>query len=276
VCSLVSTAPSRLRSSPLDGAHEQLRGSKFSWQNGFLFFLYVKALLAGSLRTGQAIQIMGNLIAQGIAASVSAAVTGSQSFRQAMEQIAKSALAELAGVAVAKALEEGGRAASDFALAASFAADPFTSYLAPAIAAAGTAGIGSAIPSGSSSSSTATASQPTTTATNPATTTQQPVTDLCIMRPDPVTRELKVTSIHPGVNRETIAASTGWNIGFAENCEGTLSPTPRELEGGFNYLLTIAATPKTTSSKGNNFGRRVQATSRSFTLASVHKSSLFA
>jgi glutaconate CoA-transferase subunit B len=56
------------------------------------------------------------------------------------------------------------------------------------------------------------------------------ITDLCILRPDPSTRELKVTSIHPGVNRETIAASTGWDVGFANSCGWTSSPTTPELE----------------------------------------------
>ena len=36
------------------------------------------------------------------------------------------------------------------------------------------------------------------------------ITDLCILRPHPVSRELEVTSVHPGVNRESILKSTGW------------------------------------------------------------------
>ena len=56
------------------------------------------------------------------------------------------------------------------------------------------------------------------------------ITDLCVMRPDPLTRELKVSNIHPGVNRETIKASTGWTVGFAETCEHTPPPTAHELE----------------------------------------------
>jgi glutaconate CoA-transferase subunit B len=56
------------------------------------------------------------------------------------------------------------------------------------------------------------------------------ITDLCVMRPDPLTRELKVSNIHPGVNRETIKASTGWTVGFAETCEDTPPPTAHELE----------------------------------------------
>ena len=56
------------------------------------------------------------------------------------------------------------------------------------------------------------------------------ITDLCILRPDAVTRELKVTSIHPGVDRQAIAASTGWRVVFADGCEQTPSPTGAELE----------------------------------------------
>jgi len=47
------------------------------------------------------------------------------------------------------------------------------------------------------------------------------ITDLCVMRPDPLTRELKVSNIHPGVNRETIKASAGWTV----DRSSTLSPT---------------------------------------------------
>jgi glutaconate CoA-transferase subunit B len=38
------------------------------------------------------------------------------------------------------------------------------------------------------------------------------ITDLCIMRPDPVSRELTVAEMHPGVTREQIQAATGWPI----------------------------------------------------------------
>lgn len=56
------------------------------------------------------------------------------------------------------------------------------------------------------------------------------ITDLCILRPHPVTRELLVTNIHPGVSRGTIAASTGWNIQFADDCIETQLPSAGELE----------------------------------------------
>ncbi|HXF11948.1 MAG TPA: CoA-transferase subunit beta [Terriglobales bacterium] len=55
------------------------------------------------------------------------------------------------------------------------------------------------------------------------------ITDLCIMRPDLTTRELKVASIHPGVDREAIAANTAWQIQFAEDASETVLPTAQEL-----------------------------------------------
>jgi len=55
------------------------------------------------------------------------------------------------------------------------------------------------------------------------------ITDLCILRPDPATRELKVTCIHPGVNRGTLAANTGWKIQFDEECKETEKPRAEEL-----------------------------------------------
>jgi glutaconate CoA-transferase, subunit B len=56
------------------------------------------------------------------------------------------------------------------------------------------------------------------------------ITDRCILRPDPVTRELTVTQIHPGVTRESICANTGWPIKFARECGETEPPHARELE----------------------------------------------
>jgi glutaconate CoA-transferase subunit B len=56
------------------------------------------------------------------------------------------------------------------------------------------------------------------------------ITDLCILRPDAESRELRVVNVHPGVNREKILASTGWSVRFAESCEETPRPSPLELE----------------------------------------------
>jgi glutaconate CoA-transferase subunit B len=55
------------------------------------------------------------------------------------------------------------------------------------------------------------------------------VTDLCLLRPDPVTKELVVTSIHQGVTHEDIVERTSWPIRFAAILEQTASPTETEL-----------------------------------------------
>jgi glutaconate CoA-transferase subunit B len=55
------------------------------------------------------------------------------------------------------------------------------------------------------------------------------VTDLCLMRPDEATKELVVSSIHPGVTRQQIAAQTGWPIRFAPDAGTTPPPDDREL-----------------------------------------------
>jgi glutaconate CoA-transferase subunit B len=55
------------------------------------------------------------------------------------------------------------------------------------------------------------------------------VTDLCVLRPDPVTKELVVTSIHPRVTREQITQATGWPVEFAPDIAQTPPPTEFEL-----------------------------------------------
>jgi glutaconate CoA-transferase subunit B len=49
------------------------------------------------------------------------------------------------------------------------------------------------------------------------------------MRPDPTTKELVVTALHPGVTREQVAENTGWPVRFADPLEETASPTAEEL-----------------------------------------------
>ncbi|MGQ0568042.1 MAG: CoA-transferase subunit beta [Armatimonadota bacterium] len=55
------------------------------------------------------------------------------------------------------------------------------------------------------------------------------VTDLCLMRPDPETKEFVVTSVHPGVRGEDIVDRTGWLVRFAASVEETPPPHEREL-----------------------------------------------
>jgi glutaconate CoA-transferase, subunit B len=55
------------------------------------------------------------------------------------------------------------------------------------------------------------------------------ITDLCLFEPDPVTKELTVTSIHPGVTRDRIDANTGWKVKYAADLAVTPAPTAQEL-----------------------------------------------
>jgi hypothetical protein len=57
------------------------------------------------------------------------------------------------------------------------------------------------------------------------------VTNLCVMRLDPHTHEFTVTFLHPGVSRDQVRESTGWELKFAERAEETLSPGTLELGG---------------------------------------------
>jgi glutaconate CoA-transferase subunit B len=55
------------------------------------------------------------------------------------------------------------------------------------------------------------------------------VTDLCIFEPDPESRELVVTSLHQGVTREKVAATTGWPVRFAQTVETIEAASENEL-----------------------------------------------
>ncbi|HEY5216854.1 MAG TPA: CoA-transferase subunit beta, partial [Pseudolabrys sp.] len=56
------------------------------------------------------------------------------------------------------------------------------------------------------------------------------ITDLALFEPDPVTKEMTVVSIHPGVTRAQIQENTGWKVAFAAQVAETPPPTARELE----------------------------------------------
>jgi len=55
------------------------------------------------------------------------------------------------------------------------------------------------------------------------------ITDLAMFKPDSETKEMRVTSIHPGVTREQIEANTGWPVRFASDVGETAPPTEQEL-----------------------------------------------
>jgi glutaconate CoA-transferase, subunit B len=55
------------------------------------------------------------------------------------------------------------------------------------------------------------------------------VTDLCIFEPDPITRELTVTSLHEGVTRDQVVEATGWPVQFADQVLVIPAATETEL-----------------------------------------------
>jgi glutaconate CoA-transferase subunit B len=55
------------------------------------------------------------------------------------------------------------------------------------------------------------------------------ITDLCLMRPDPSTKELVVVSIHEGISRGEITQKTGWSVRFSETVAQTPPPSENEL-----------------------------------------------
>ena len=74
-------------------------------------------------------------------------------------------------------------------------------------------------------------------------TTQGPtrlVTDLCVMEPDPETKEMTVVSLHPGVTRDAVREKCGWDLKFA--AEPAETPPPSETE--LNTLRDIHARTK--------------------------------
>ena len=56
------------------------------------------------------------------------------------------------------------------------------------------------------------------------------LTDLAVLEPDPASKEMTVTSIHPGVTREQVAANTGWEVRYAADVRETPAPSVRELD----------------------------------------------
>ena len=66
------------------------------------------------------------------------------------------------------------------------------------------------------------------------------ITDLCILEPEPGSRELVVTSIHPGITRAQISEATGWDIRFANDVIETAAPTPTELDALRAFLARTA------------------------------------
>lgn len=67
------------------------------------------------------------------------------------------------------------------------------------------------------------------------------ITDLGVLEPDPASRELVLTALHPGVSVEQVRAETGWALEVATDLRVTPPPTGREL-GTLRALRTVGET----------------------------------
>jgi glutaconate CoA-transferase subunit B len=56
------------------------------------------------------------------------------------------------------------------------------------------------------------------------------ITDLGILEPDSESKELVLTSIHPGVTVEQVRENTGWDLKISEDLKTTVAPKESELE----------------------------------------------
>jgi glutaconate CoA-transferase subunit B len=56
------------------------------------------------------------------------------------------------------------------------------------------------------------------------------ITDLGVLTPDPATRELTMTALHPGVSADQAVAATGWPLRVAADVAATDPPAGAELE----------------------------------------------
>jgi glutaconate CoA-transferase subunit B len=54
------------------------------------------------------------------------------------------------------------------------------------------------------------------------------ITDLGVLEPDPVSKELMLTQIHPDVSLEEVRSSTGWELRVADQLRRTEPPSERE------------------------------------------------
>ncbi|OOC53721.1 MULTISPECIES: CoA-transferase subunit beta [Nocardiopsis] len=55
------------------------------------------------------------------------------------------------------------------------------------------------------------------------------ITDLGVLEPDPLTRELVLTGVHPGVEPDAVREATGWDLAVAGDLAVTPEPTDAEL-----------------------------------------------
>jgi glutaconate CoA-transferase subunit B len=66
------------------------------------------------------------------------------------------------------------------------------------------------------------------------------ITDLGVLEPDPASKELLLTALHPGLTVEEVRAETGWALEVVADLAETTPPTERELST-LRALRTVGA-----------------------------------
>ena len=67
------------------------------------------------------------------------------------------------------------------------------------------------------------------------------ITDLGVLRPDPESRELTLTQIHPGVSADRAREQTGWALRISDDLEETEPPSDEELRELRKLRATLEA-----------------------------------
>ena len=77
------------------------------------------------------------------------------------------------------------------------------------------------------------------------------ITDLGILTPDPVTKELTLTSVHPGVTVEKVVAATGWTLKVARHARNDDGAANRGTGGAARPAGTHGPRARGTLTKPN-------------------------
>jgi glutaconate CoA-transferase subunit B len=82
------------------------------------------------------------------------------------------------------------------------------------------------------------------------------VTDLGLLEPDPDSRELTLTAVHPGVSVDRVRDATGWPLAVAADPRVTEPPTPAELTALRALEGSSRMTERTERSEGHEGMRK--------------------
>lgn len=67
------------------------------------------------------------------------------------------------------------------------------------------------------------------------------ITDLGVLRPDPESRELTLTQVHPGISADRAREQTGWALRISDDLEETEPPSDEELRELRKLRATLEA-----------------------------------